>query len=116
MFLLDVPASFKSVIFCVNIAFQKFLTLLGAVTLRCSLKNGMTMIKNLIDLINLIIAILDHQKPKARRLFRQFYKNNVFFDRYDKKCFRSVNCYGYATRYIYVKSSQPDKLLYQINR
>ena len=29
--------------------------------------------------------------------------------RYDKKIFRSVNCYSYATAYIYVKSSQRDR-------
>ena len=46
---------------------------------------------------------------------KQFYKNNVFVKRYDKRCFRSVNCYSYASRHIYAKPSQDEKLFKQIN-
>ena len=50
------------------------------------------------------------QYVATKWLFKQFYEN-VFFKKYDQNCFRSVNCYSYATRYIYVKSSQHDTLL-----
>ena len=47
----------------------------------------------------------------TKRCFKQFYENNVFLKRYNKNYFRSANCYSYASRYIYVQSSQHDKLL-----
>ena len=39
------------------------------------------------------------------------YKKYIFRKIYDKKCFRSVNFYSYATHYVYVKSSQHNKLV-----
>ena len=42
----------------------------------------------------------------TKKCFKKFYKINVFFKRYNKNCFRSGKYYSYATRYIYVKSSQ----------
>ena len=72
---LDVPTSFKSVTFWVNIVFQKFLDFLEAVAQRCSLKNGM-MVKN--PLVNLMITILNHQKWSLVHFLDNFTKTMFF--------------------------------------
>ena len=110
MFLLEVPVPFKGVTFCVNIVFQKFLNLLDAVALPELLsKERNDNDKKFSKFNKSNYCHLKLPNTKACQLFRQSYKNNVFCDRYDKKCFKSINCYAYATRYLYVKSSQHER-------
>ena len=40
-----------------------------------------------------------------QKLFQTILQKQYLLKRYDEKCFKSVNCYSYATCYIYVKSS-----------
>ena len=51
-----------------------------------------------------------------KRCFKQFYKNNVFLKICNKNRSSLVACSSYATRYIYVISSQYDKRLELINQ
>ena len=47
--------------------------------------------------------------------FKELYKNSVFVERYGINM-GSENCYSFVTCYIFVKSSQQDKLPWQINK
>ena len=51
----------------------------------------------------------------TKKFFEKFYKNDVFFKRYNKNSFRPATCYSYTNRYICEKSWQPVKLLEQQN-
>ena len=48
----------------------------------------------------------------TKRCFKQFYKNNVFFKKYHKRCFRSANCYSYC----YINRQEKSEVKFEVNK